>query len=63
MSKTVSTRERGDLNSQCDRCRLWYSFVHPVGGGRFLCRLCLELSGNNRAASGKYSVHPGGRVR
>jgi hypothetical protein len=59
--RTVSTKETGTLGSRCDRCGLWFAAVH-WSGDRFLCRLCLELSGNNRAAGGGYLVHPGGPV-
>jgi hypothetical protein len=33
---------------RCDSCGLWYSALHPARDGRDLCRLCLELEGQNR---------------
>jgi len=59
---TVSAKETSTHTECCDGCGLWFESLHPSADGRYLCRLCLELSGNNRAASGGYSVHPGGRV-
>jgi hypothetical protein len=50
MRRTVSTRETGTLTERCDQCRLWFEFLHPGAGGRFLCRMCLELEGGNRTA-------------
>jgi hypothetical protein len=60
--RTVSVRKTAKLASRCDRCGLWFEFLHPGTGGRYLCRMSLELSGNNRAANGGYSVHPGSPV-
>jgi hypothetical protein len=47
--RSVSMRQTGTLTERCDQCRLWFEFLHPGAGGRFLCRVCLELEGGNRA--------------
>ena len=47
--RTVSTRETERHGSRCDSCDLWFEFVHRSPGGRYLCRMCLELEGGNRA--------------
>jgi hypothetical protein len=44
--------ERGQLptdthTERCDSCGLWYEGLHPARDGRYLCRLCLELEGQN----------------
>jgi hypothetical protein len=46
---TVSAKETSTRTECCDECGLWFRFVHPSADGRFLCRLCLELEGGNRA--------------
>jgi hypothetical protein len=48
--KTVSTKETEWHGSRCDVCHLWYRYLHAIADGRFLCRMCLELEGENRAA-------------
>jgi hypothetical protein len=50
MSRTVSVKPIATLTEQCSQCGLWFEFLHPGAGGRFLCRTCLMLEGGNRAA-------------
>lgn len=50
MSRTVSTKQTERHGSRCDACGLWYEFLHATADGRFLCRMCLEVSGLNRPA-------------
>jgi hypothetical protein len=45
---TVSHKQTERCGSRCDSCGLWFEFVHRSAGGRFLCRMCLELKGLNR---------------
>jgi hypothetical protein len=47
---TVRAKETSTNTERCDRCRLWFEFLHPSADGRFLCRMCLTLEGGNRAA-------------
>jgi hypothetical protein len=49
MRRTVSAKQTATPGSRCDRCGLFYQYVHPASGGRTLCRMCLELAGENRA--------------
>jgi hypothetical protein len=49
--RTVSTKPTGTLTEQCDRCGLFFQWLHPGPGGRFLCRVCTALAGENRSAS------------
>jgi hypothetical protein len=46
----VSAKETSTHTEQCDSCHLWFEGLHRTAGDRFLCRLCLELAGENRAA-------------
>jgi hypothetical protein len=48
--KTVSTKPTERHGSRCDACGLWFEYLHSSASGRFLCRVCLELEGENRAA-------------
>jgi hypothetical protein len=43
-----SWRPTDTHTERCVECGLWYSALHPARDGRDLCRLCLELSGENR---------------
>jgi hypothetical protein len=45
--RTVSAKWTPELCMQCADCRLWYPFLHEAPGGRFKCRMCLELAGEN----------------
>lgn len=33
---------------QCAECHLWFSGLHVGASGRYLCRMCIELAGENR---------------
>jgi hypothetical protein len=44
-----STKYTTSHNVRCDVCGLWYSALHPARDGRDLCRMCLELEGQNRS--------------
>jgi hypothetical protein len=46
--RTVSAKPTATLSERCDHCGLWFEFLHPTAGGRCLCRVCLELAGENR---------------
>jgi hypothetical protein len=46
--RTVSSKETSTHSESCDSCKLWYSALHPSPDGRFLCRMCLEVSGLNQ---------------
>jgi hypothetical protein len=50
MSRTVSVKPIATRSEQCSQCGLWFEFLHPGAGVRFLCKLCLALEGENRAA-------------
>jgi hypothetical protein len=45
---TARHKETGTHTERCDSCGLWYSALHPSPDGRFLCRICLEVSGLNQ---------------
>jgi len=47
--KTVSTKPTERHGSRCDACGLWFEYLHSSASGRFLCRMCLELAGENRS--------------
>jgi len=49
--RTVSAKETERHGSRCDSCGLWFEYVHAGPRGTFLCRMCLELAGGNRAAA------------
>jgi hypothetical protein len=49
MRSTVRTKETGTHTERCDSCGLWFEALHPGASGRYLCRMCLELEGGNRA--------------
>jgi hypothetical protein len=61
MSATVSAIPTADLPNRCYECGLYFSFLHVDRRGWYLCRLCLELSGQNRS-SGRGYTRPGRRV-
>jgi hypothetical protein len=46
----VSAKETSTNTERCDQCRLWFPYLHRSAGDRYLCRTCLELEGENRAA-------------
>jgi hypothetical protein len=46
---TVSHKETPTLNVRCEDCKLWFAYLHEGTSGRDLCRMCLELAGENRA--------------
>jgi hypothetical protein len=48
MKRTVSHKETGTLTDRCASCGLFYEYLHVGASGRDLCRLCLELAGENR---------------
>jgi hypothetical protein len=52
MRSTVSHKETGTHTERCDQCGLWFEFLHLGASGRSLCRLCLELAGENRTTGG-----------
>jgi hypothetical protein len=37
---TVSTKQTERHGSRCDACGLWFQYLHPGAGGRFLCSMC-----------------------
>jgi hypothetical protein len=47
---TVSAKETSTHTERCDQCRLWFEFLHPGAGGRFLCAMCIRLEGGNRSS-------------
>jgi hypothetical protein len=48
-----STKYTTSHNVRCDVCEFWFSVLHPARDGRDLCRLCLEVEGQNRSGRGK----------
>jgi hypothetical protein len=49
MNTTSPSWKPTDTHTErCLECGLWYSALHPATDGRDLCRLCLELEGQNR---------------
>jgi hypothetical protein len=59
MSRTVSTKQTSTHTSRCDECGLWFESVHFGPGGRYLCRMCLDLEGGNRSSGGTVQVAAG----
>jgi hypothetical protein len=49
MNRTVSVKPTAELGSRCDSCGLWYRFLHPASGGRFLCPMCAAIAWQNRS--------------
>ena len=49
--RTVSTKPTATVGSRCEGCGLWYEFVHTTRGGRYLCRMSLEVAGLNRSSA------------
>jgi hypothetical protein len=47
---TVSTKQTERHGSRCDACGLWFLYLHPSAGGRFLCAVCVRLEGGNRSS-------------
>jgi hypothetical protein len=54
VSNTVTHKQTASAGSRCDGCGLWFEYLHPTADDRrFLCRMCLEVSGANRSAVGR----------
>jgi hypothetical protein len=48
MKRTVSVKPTATLTECCDQCGLWFEFLHPSAGDRFLCAVCVRLEGWHR---------------
>jgi hypothetical protein len=59
MSRTVSVKPTTVLSEQCDSCHLFFQWLNPSAGGRFLCGLCVRLEPGNRSTGRGVQVAAG----
>jgi hypothetical protein len=61
--RTVSVKPTATLSEQCDRCHLWFAYVHAASDGRSLCSICVRLEPGNRSSGRTVQVAAGRAVR